>query len=230
VEEHLRRRDGVAISLLYSDVPPDYYARHGYRLCPAHEGWAGGRREPSGSGDAVYCGDTSPARFAGPAEVRGEMRLIPVDLRHDLPEMAAMYAAFHGLRPLAIARPDDYWEYLARKGPADEFFWLADVAGSRFGYVRLAAIRDAWRIADYALARQEEGLLVLLYDCVLGMAAQRGIARVVGWLPQTPAAQRGFAVRPRAKEITMVKALEAAVDLSAEALAAADWFCEVDHV
>jgi len=38
VEEN-QRSYGAAISRLYSDIGPDYYARQGYQICPAWQGW-----------------------------------------------------------------------------------------------------------------------------------------------------------------------------------------------
>ncbi len=219
VEDHLRRRDGAVLSLLYSDVRPDYYARQGYVQCPSHEGWTSRSREPSGTGGAAHHSTAGAARLAA-----------PTDIEHDLPRMAEMYAAFHGSLPLAIARPADYWQYLLRKSSADEFYWLLDDGGQRQGYVRLAHNGDAWKIADYALARRDDELLGWLYESAPQLAADRGIARVGGWLPGVGAARRSFAVQPRAKEITMIKPLDAAIRPDAAVVESAVWFCEIDHV
>ncbi len=214
VEDHLRRRDGAALCLLYSDIPPAYYARQAYVVCPAHEGRRASRRQPDVQG---------PPRRAG-------FTLIPLDVEQHSSSMADMYTAYHGSLPLAIARPADYWQYLLRKGPADERFWLRDAGGQRQGYVCLTRTDDAWKIADYALSRHDDELLEQLYESVIQLAAQRGIAHLGGWLPDVAAARRCFAVQPRAKEITMLKPLDRAIQLDAAAIAAADWCCEIDHV
>jgi predicted N-acetyltransferase YhbS len=226
VEEHLRSRDGAAVSLLYSDVPPGYYARQGYVVCRSHEGWASACRQPSATNQRASLERASRREPEAP----GEMRLVPLDVEHDASSMAETYAAFHGSLPVAIARPADYWQYLLRKNQADERFWLEDAGGRRQGYVCLTRQGVAWKIADYALARHDEELLDRLYQSVARLAADRAVARVGGWLPDVPAARRCFAVQPRAKEITMLKSLDRALEIDAAAVEAAAWLCEIDHV
>src|SRR5439155_16404559 len=130
----------AALSLLYSDIKPDYYARQGYVLCPAYEGWAGptatadggrgktgrARLLPSHGADESGSAGASPSRVAGDETASGEMQLCPLNAAQELSDIAVLYAGYHGALPLAVERPADYWEYLLRKGPADEFLWLMD--------------------------------------------------------------------------------------------------------
>lgn len=240
VEDFFRHRERAALSLLYSDIKPDYYARQGYRLCPSHEGWA----DP-----------LEALRRTGLSDAVSPLGLVACDVEREAAEVSDLYRRFHGSLPLSIHRGEDYAAYLRRKSPRDECFFLVDFSDTRLGYVRITPRQATWNIVDYAVDcpstdARAANLLDELYGSVLRLAAQRGVNRVGGWLPDIGPARRLFTIAPRAKEITMIKELGAEPGdsgrgtgpqasrpnptatglLTPQHLAAADWFCELDHV
>ncbi len=206
--ERRRRGDGAAISLLYSDISPDYYARLGYQRCPAREGYSKTDAPPPPDGLSLRRFEPAPETAA----------------------MAALYEAHHAVAPIAIERTADYWRYLLTKSQQDEFYWLVDAADRPLGYVRLAVTPSGTRVSDYAIAPDTSASLESLYALALNLAAERGWPSLGGWLPDKPAARKWFDLTPRAKEITMLKPLDPATRLDAETLGSAEGFCEVDHV
>ena len=210
VEEQQNRR-GAALSLLYSDIDPAYYARLGYRRCPAWEGWVELHGTP-------------------PSDEDDGWRLARFEPRGRLDELMRQYAAYHGAAPLAVARSPSYWEVVLAKSPADEFHWLMAPNGETMGYARLGRLGDALKIADYALAHDDESLLARLYDQMVQLAGEtrpgsrrRVASRYSGRaLPVSPA------TAPPRNHHGQVVAPDLALDDSL--LAAADRFCEIDHV
>ncbi len=207
VENH-QRSAGGGLSVLYSDIEPQYYARLGYVLCPALEGWR----------------DTS-LESPRPAHT-----LIPFDPRDRLAAMRQMYAAYHGAAPLSIARDEAYWEMMLEKFADDNFYALAAGNDVWAGYVRVGRKGDAWRITDYALADQSDARAAQLYAALVALARSGGAKRVGGWLPDSAPARELFTLSPRRAEITMIKSLDAGISLSDAAVAATSRFCELDHV
>ena len=106
VEDHLRR-EGIDLSVLYSDINPDYYARMGYALCPSWEGFRTAANETA-SGKLSH-------------------RLRAIDLAEYLPRIKQTYANYHGALPLSIARSDSYWSMMLEKFAAAAFY---DVGGA----------------------------------------------------------------------------------------------------
>ncbi len=207
--ENEERERHAALSILYSDIEPQYYARRGYTLCPSWEGW------------------THPAEVAG-AHANGA-RLTPISAVNELSSLMDLYAAYHGAAPLSIARDVAYWAAMLNKSPADEFYALVD-GSARLGYIRIAVKSGAWRITDYALADQSGALAEQLYQALAASAHQSGATRIGGWLPDSSAARKLFKLTPRAREITMVKSLSSRVRLDPDLIAATSRFCEIDHV
>ncbi|REK19279.1 MAG: GNAT family N-acetyltransferase [Planctomycetota bacterium] len=206
--ERRQWQQGAALSLLYSDIKPEYYARQGYVLCPSLEG----RRELAGDEPAVT-----------------DARLVEFSAAEHVQELSKLYDAYHGALPLSIARDADYWQALLARMPDDRFFRLDTSAGPWQGYVRLARKDATWRITDYALADHSPTLAEQLYSASLHLARVEGAERFGGWLPDTPAARKLFDLAPRQTEITMIKPL-AAIGIPDEVIASAGHFCEVDHV
>jgi predicted N-acetyltransferase YhbS len=209
VENHARDRH-AALSVLYSDIEPGYYARRGYLLCPSWVGWL----DPCD---------------AAPAPVHRH-RLVAVSPREHLPRLAKLYADYHGAAPLSVARDEEYWQAILKKFADDQFYALQDSDGHWSGYVRVGTKAGTWRITDFALANQSGELAQDLYAALLSLAAAGGADRVGGWLPDSPAARKFFELEPRGVEITMIKPLAADISLSDDAIAGTSRFCEIDHV
>jgi predicted N-acetyltransferase YhbS len=209
VEDH-KRQDGAALSLLYSDIDPAYYARLGYVACPSLEGW----RDPR---------EFSP-------HVAMPQRLEEISITSHLAELAEIYACYHGAMPLAIARDDEYWAALLQRFSSDRFFALEDASGAWAGYVRLGCQTGDWQIRDYSLVDHSEELAESFYAATLALARDGGAACVGGWLPDIPAAREYFRVAPRRTEITMIKLLSSLEQLDESLISATSRFCEIDHV
>ena len=197
------------LSVLYSDIDPGYYARLGYTLCPSWAGWC------------------NPREAAPPAS---EYQLMPVSPLEQLPMLMVLYDNYHGAMPLSVAREEEYWRALLKKYPDDQFYLFDGPHGRSQGYVRVGRKDATWRITDFALADRSEERAGQLYAALVGLAREHQVARLGGWLPEGPAARDYFAIAPRRAEITMIKPLGEQRSLSGEAIAAASWFCEIDHV
>ncbi len=209
VEAH-KRQQGAGMSVLYSDIKPDYYARLGYVLCPSWEGY----REVQGE-------------WPGPAPTH---RLVPFAINERLPLVKQTYAAYHGAMPLSIARNDAYWSMMLEKFSADTFHALEDAGGSWAGYVLVGQRGETWRIVDYALIDQSGVLAEQLIRALDVAARAAGASRFGGWLPDIAATRAHFELQPRQAEITMVKPLAWNGTLSPEMVASVGRFCELDHV
>jgi predicted N-acetyltransferase YhbS len=208
VENDQRERQ-AALSILYSDIAPDYYARRGYVLCPSLQGW----RDPR---DVSTAPATHPLSAFSPQE--------------HLPAVMKLYADYHGAAALSIARDAEYWGAMLKKFPGDQFYALVEPGGGWAGYVRVGRKGDAWRITDFALADRSEDLAEQLYAALLALARWGGASRVGGWLPESPAAKKFFQLTPRRTEITMIKPLAWQGPLGDDLIAATSGFCEIDHV
>jgi predicted N-acetyltransferase YhbS len=208
--EDFKQRQGTGLSVLYSDIKPEYYVRLGYALCPSWEGFR----------EAVHEAASSSLSY----------RLRAIDLAEYLPRIKQTYAEYHGALPLSIARNDNYWSMMLEKWSADTFYALEAGDGSWAGYVLVGPREDTWRVIDYAVVDHSDALAEQLY-LAIGAAAQAADARRIGgWLPDTKGARRLFEFLPRNAEITMIKPLAWGGTLSPEMIAGAGHFCEFDHV
>lgn len=209
--EHAQRQSGVKLSMLYSDIDPEYYARLGYVHCPSYAGWI----NPETSTLRAKSASTRLDRFS---------------IEDHLESVSAMYAAYHGAQPICIERPVEYWRYLSQIRPEDRFFWLVGPGEQRLGYLRIAIAEATWRITDFAISRNSPATLSQLFGSLLRLADRQGVSRVGGWLPDVPEARDWFQLNPRTTEITMLKPLDASLKLNADVITSVTWFCEIDHV
>lgn len=213
---------GRTLSLLFSDVDPDYYARMGYVRCASWEGFR-------------------DCQQAATAADRG-YRLAPCSAGTSLAELAALYDRFVAGRPLAVHRYIGYWQNLLARRPHDLFQWVIDPQQRRVGYLRFSPIPEplfvtdpigrptGWKLSDYALDSPGDELFDAALRLAIDWAAEQGSEKIGGWLPDTPVTRSLFELHPRTTEITMFKALAALVDWTPELLAVADRLCEIDHV
>ena len=209
VERYERERQ-AALSVLYSDIDPDYYARLGYVKCPAYEGW----REPK----------------SVPTDTNSKSRLVVFSPMKHLPAMMRLYESYHSAAPLAFARGADYWTMLLQKFADDRFYALENQSGNWDGYARIGVKGSAWRITDFALADQSDELADELYAALFHLAAHGGAERFGGWLPDGAVTRKYWELAPRKTEITMVKPLAWSRELGDELIASTSRFCELDHV
>jgi GNAT superfamily N-acetyltransferase len=209
--EDQSRQNGAVLSLLYSDIRPDYYARLGYALCPSLEGWRDVRALP----------DKAATR----------QQLVEIDAASHLEELMSLYAGYHGAAPLSITRDAQYWRALLQRFTDDQFYALVIKGRDNWqGYLRLSRKDPNWRITDFALTDPSSALAVELYESAFGLAAHSGVRHVGGWLPESPATRSLFQLAPRRTEITMIKSLSPDHPLDDELVASTSRFCEIDHV
>jgi predicted acetyltransferase len=200
---------GKTFSLLYSDISPGYYARLGYRLCPAAKG-------------TINPDEATPAASAPCSLIRFQ----PGD---ELPALLDLYDRGHARHALSIARSPDYWRYLIVQDPQDEFYF-ADVGGRRAGYVRLGFRPSRVVIRDLSLIDESNEVEQGLYSAVIALCKARGAESVSGWMPSDAASRELFQVTDRAQELTMIKPLVARIQVEERHCQAAEHFHEIDHV
>ena len=206
--ERAEESTGALISVLYSDIPPAYYARLGYVECPAHSAWA----EP---------GTVKPA---------GRFEFQEVDPRSELDRLMAAYDRCLADSPLAIARSRDYWENILARRPDDVFCWISGSGGSEAGYLRLAETSRSVHFVDMAVSPPVPSRLESFYRDAAHHAHSRFDKRAGGWLPDTATVRASFTVEPRSREITMVKTLDGGPVVDQAAIEAGGEFLEIDHV
>ncbi|MCH7686980.1 MAG: hypothetical protein IH899_09915, partial [Planctomycetes bacterium] len=199
------------ISLLYSDIDPEYYQRLGYQLCPAWEG----RVDLQNISRSV----TLP-----------EEKLVPMSLPEERQALEELYDSYHSRFAISIARSSEYWDYLFQKHDADELFWLQSSTGKRLGYVRLNVTDDKLKIRDWAFSECSEALLGTLMNTVIVEASKREVAGLCGWLPNVESLSSVVSLTKREIEITMLKTLVDDAKLPDELISSAEYFQEIDHV
>jgi predicted acetyltransferase len=210
--EQVQRESGAQLSLLYSDIDKTYYERLGYVVCPSYAGVARSRMDAADL-------PGSPA----------ETTLEPFDAAAERPQLAELYHRCHARRALSIARDDEYWQYLLRKGGGDRFYRVRDRAGERLGYLWISATPSAFTIRDFAAGDSDAALAALL-RAALQVASVEQVGAVRGWLPDVEVTRSLFELSPRETEITMLKPLLPALDIDESVTAAAGHFREIDHV
>ncbi len=209
--DELNANAGVRLSVLYSDIPPAFYERLGYIACPS---W---------HGEATIEPNTPPAS-AG-------WHLEEFDPRPSLADLETLFADDYASRRLWLTRSHAYWEFTLDYRKDDRFFWLLDGNDQRQGYVRvLVNKKNALQIVDHAFAARRDPVELALYMSLKHMAAGEAIETIQTWIPNSPPARACFDVQPRHNEVTMIKPLDGQIELSPQAIAAGEWFHEVDHV
>ncbi len=207
--EQFESERGMRMSILYSDIPQQYYAALGYQLCPALCGWC----------DPAIVENADAAK-----------RLEEFDPAAAFDAMSQMYHDYHGGAAISIFRDAEYWQAMSSKFPHDRFYWLTGTDGSRRAYARLTPDPHGLRILDYACGDQLSSTLAELYRSLLSAAAEWKLERFGGWVPGGDVAAEFFDISDRETEITMIKPLCADLEFDAEIIAAVGRFCEFDHV
>lgn len=213
VEEHERAR-GAALSLLYSDIDPGYYAKLGYERCAAWERWTA----------------VPPAGEEGTTLTR-------IDPQQNRSKIAELYDQFHSRLPLSIARDGEYWDDLFAKGAGDQFYLLENRDGDSIGYAWLRREPDRLTIRDWAVAPDADAAsdtdahTRTLFQAILCTASECRAKTAGGWLPDCAATRAAFGQPAlRQREITMLKPIRPGLRIRQACLAAAQHFREIDHV
>jgi predicted acetyltransferase len=199
------------ISILYSDINPDYYKILGYQICISPQSQT----------------NLSQTRFPDNQQF---LSLVEFDKNHSKGQMKEIYKAFHHQNSISILRSDDYWEMILEKFPDDTYYWLINSGNQTVGYVRLKKTETELRITDYGLIHHETSLLADMYCSILNKAIEWNCQQFTGWLPDLEITNNLFELSPRQTEITMIKSLDSTIDFDDTALNAINYFCEIDHV
>ncbi|MCH8828153.1 MAG: hypothetical protein IID45_01100 [Planctomycetes bacterium] len=209
------------MSLLYSDIDPNYYSRLGYLRCPALSGSVG---VPSMTD----------------LEETGRLRLHELSKTDARRLFAEQYDRSHAGLPLFIDRNDDYWDFLFQKDTTDRFFDIEEMTGQSVGYLRLGrkvVLSDggqpsgtAITIRDLALPDWSPETWSELINEIARLACTCESVRIEGWLPHTAAASALVSITPRKDEITMLKPLTSTMIIGEHTAASAEHFHEIDHV
>lgn len=197
---------GARLSLLYSDIDPGYYARLGYVRCESHEG---------------------RLRLSEPLKQRSTIRLTEFKLAEQVKDVASLYESFHCDYAVSIARDEDYWRFLCRKGPGDRFCWID--ADDRVGYARFELSDDETLLRDFALRDHSDASYAMLVEAIIQFGRASGAVPVGGWLPRVAAFEQ-FSLKDRTREITMLKPLCPQITIDADVIRDAQHFREIDHV
>lgn len=209
--ENYEHNRGAALSILYSDIEPAFYERLGYHLCANWEGWI----EP---GQLRLDPDVKLITLAAvsPAEFR--------------PWIEKLYGAYHAEISISVARDRDYWDYIFAKGARDQFFRLPGTSGRDVGYMHLGVRDNAANIRDWAVADHSAESARCLFTAVIRRARESGLSRIGGWLPESPVTKNLFELKPRTRELTMLKPLSGEAHIDEQVLRAAQHLREIDHV
>jgi predicted N-acetyltransferase YhbS len=200
---------GRTFSLLYSDIGFSYYERLGYRRCSASQGWV----------------NPTESKVTPSAAVR----LVRFSRGDELATLVELYDQGHAELPLSIARSAEYWRYLFRQDPQDEFYF-AEASGQRVGYVRIAIRKSGVVLRDISLVEDTQELKRALYAALIAEAKTRNVERVGGWMPADEVSRALFDVSDRVQELTMIKPLVDRIQVDDRHCQATDHFQEIDHV
>ena len=211
-----QRQQGVAMSLLYSDIAPAYYERLGYLVWPS---WEAKLETASAFAAARELVQSSP-KFGFEKISRFKKRRM----------LTMLYDNHHASMEVSIARDEAYWEYLLAKQPNDEFHLLNDPSGDPAAFVRLQAESKRLLIRDFALVTNDDANWSAWLAQIVCMAADRNLPTVGGWLPNLPELPSFAKPICRKQEITMLKSLDATLVIDDAVRDAAQYFVEIDHV
>ena len=198
---------GTSLSLLFSDIDPDYYARLGYRICPAHTGTI----------------DIESA------SVKCDMiKLDAFQLKDRLDWVSECYRTSHAHLAAFVNRSDFYWWFLTKKDPCDEYFVIRR-GNEDLGYLRMKDEGVRWRLRDCAIGSLSASDFDDVIDGVVAHFSGSSCKEVYGWLPKYDAVSDRVTYSDRPDEITMIKSLSD-ITIDEDVICALDHLHEIDHV
>ena len=194
VAAHEQER-GRGVGLLFSAVPPGFYARFGWREVP---GWA---HETARLEELAACAPGGAA--GGAASAAG--RWHPVDPRHQLDELSRLYDDAHR-GSLHMRRDGAGWARTWENSPDDLWLGLGAVGEPLRGFARLLVLKTVVSVVELVVVdpAEEEPALAGLAQ----LARELGRERLFGWLPPTPAVTRWFTGGDRSHDLPMVLGLD----------------------
>ena len=224
VEQYYLERERT-VSILYSDIRPEYYARLGYVEWPSFHGscdvdkWtanAGVSKSSKAAGLALSVVEFSPV--------------------NELDSLISRYAEWTRTDSFSILRNEDYWGFLVQRSAKDIHTWIQNTDGEVIGYARLHAKRgklsaDEWQLVDFAIHPQHVHAEGEIHDAIFVEAARQRIRRVSGWMPDSPEVHARYSIEPRPQEITMIKPLNSRMaEVTDRKHKFTGWIREIDHV
>jgi len=209
-EQHAQAKKS-AISLLYSDIAPDYYSKMGYVQCPSWE-----------------CGGLTKNALELAEELGGNLVLFAA--ADKLSFISQMYNTYHNQLPITVARDESYWKFLLQKDDYDRFFWVQRPSGKVIGFVRISNEAASVRIKDFAIVDQQESTAQVFYATIVRAVQEWDLQGFKGWLPENDVVKEFFNLQPRSREITMLKSLHSDVKIAGTGVKNTNYFCEIDHV
>ena len=205
--EDLENSRQATLSMLFTDIGTEYYARLGYLECPSWE-----------------------VRVAT-ADLEACWQLERVDARENAEQLCRWYENSTRTDALALVRDQDYWDYVFNKQPEDLTFLAEDEHGEPAGYIRVRCRESGWTIQDWGLAEQTDENLTAITLAVADQAGRAGCPQLSGWMPRWQTGDAAIQFESRAgSNHTMVKSLGETRELSASVLEAAQQMREIDHV
>lgn len=202
---------GLKLSILYSDVPQQYYSKMGYILCPAKMGYLNPMELSEG-------------------QIAQYNQLEKIEMPEEMSSLMELHEKTVRQRPIAILRDQAYWEYTLKKFPEDLFYGVKNDSGQWTAYIRLHESDEGYLIHDFLCQDDSQDLLQQLLMGMLRLGYEQGKTKVGGWLPENDAAKSLFELVDRPKQITMIRTLVGGTSLSEEVISTTNFFTQIDHV
>ena len=175
-------REGRAVGLLFTAIPPAYYERLGFGVAPA---WH------------HVCDAAGELAASGP-----QADLVPLDPRRDVPSLLACYqGAQTGLH---VFRDEEEWRAGLVRNPSDVFFGLGEPVR---GYVRLnPEYPQGVDVVELMVPTVERATVL---RTVAELCVGLGRTVVEGWFDPVPELASLFEDRGRAKTQPMLRGVAA---------------------
>jgi predicted N-acetyltransferase YhbS len=205
--EEQEAEQGAVMSILFTDIGTEYYARFEYIDCPSWE-----IRVETGNA----CASWELERVVG---------------RDHAEDLRRWYEHSTSGDALALVRDDAYWDYCFLKQPDDLTFLARDEAGAPSGYVRIRCRKSEWTIQDWGLAEQSGEHLTALILAVAVQARLQDCPLLTGWMPSWSTGNPVIELQSRAgMNHTMIKSLSEKRQFGGAVVEAAQNIREIDHV
>ena len=205
--EQFESARGTSISVLFSDINPEYYSRLGYQLCPAHNG-------------LINIGTT---------EVRDDSIVLEeFQLKDNLDWVSDCYNHAHAHFEAYVHRSKFYWWFLSKKDPFDKYFAISR-NGERIGFLRMKDEGVRWKLRDCAIGSLSAEDYDRAIDGIVSHFADSKCDEVYGWFPKTDSLVDRIEISERPDEITMVKSL-GDITIDERIMTSLDYLHEIDHV
>ena len=205
--EQFESARGTSISLLFSDIKPEYYSRLGYQHCSAHNG-------------LIDIGST---------EVRDDSIVLEeFRLKENLDWVSDCYNHAHAHLDAYVHRSEFYWWFLTKKDPYDKYFAI-NQNGKRIGFIRMKDEGIRWKLRDCSIGSLSAEDYDRAIDGIVSYFTDSKCKEVYGWFPKTDVLADRIEISERPDEITMIKSL-GDITIDEKLKTSLDYLHEIDHV